>query len=130
MILDTSAIVAIFLRESGYEQLLSAIEQAETVAVAAPTLLETGIVLSARLGQDASGLLQMFLTSCGAEVLPFTEAHWQVAVQAWRTWGKGRHPAGLNFGDCVSFAAARVADMPLLFVGADFAHTDVARAIV
>jgi ribonuclease VapC len=127
MIVDTSAIVAIFLRESGYEILLAAIDTADTVAISAATLLEAGIVLSERLGQDATGLLQTFVTSCGAEVLPFTSAHWPVAVDAWRTWGKGRHPAALNFGDCVTFATARLAGMPLLFVGDDFARTDVAR---
>lgn len=128
MILDTSAIVAIFLREPGFERLLKAIDDAQTVAVAGPTLLEAGIVLSARLGQDATGLLQTFIASGDVEVLPFGEAHWPVAVRAWLEWGKGRHPAALNFGDCVSFAAARAAGMPLLYVGEDFARTDLVQA--
>lgn len=128
MILDTSAIVAVLLREPGWEGILRRIDEAPYCAVGAPTLAEAGVVLSARLAVDARGHLARFLQESGVDVLAFGEEHYVVAVEAWRRFGKTRHPARLNFGDCLSYAMARLAGQPLLFVGDDFAQTDVERA--
>lgn len=125
MILDTSAIVAVALREPGFEELLEKMEAAQSIAVGAPTLTETGIVLSARLERDARGLLSRFLQEGAIGTLGFTDAHFGVAVGAWLRFGRGRHPAALNFGDCLSYSTARVAGQPLLCTGDDFAKTDL-----
>lgn len=126
MILDTSAVVAIVMREPGFEELLVAVTGADA-AIGTATLAETAIVLSARLDADARPLLSRFLTEASITVIPFGESHYGVAVEAWLRFGKGRHPASLNFGDCLSYAVARLADEPLLFVGSDFLQTDVAH---
>ena len=128
MVLDSSAIIAIALEEPEFERLIDAIEQAEIVIVGAPTLLETSIVLTTRLRQDARPLLQDFLAEVDAEVIEFAEAHFRSATAAFMRFGKGMHPAGLNFGDCMSYAIADIAGMPLLFIGDDFSRTDIERA--
>ena len=128
MIADTSAIVAIFFQESGYEALLQKLAQAHDVGVGAPTLVECGIVLSARLGRDARGMLSRFLEETHVFTIPFTEVHYSTAVTAWQKFGKGRHPAALNFGDCLTYAIAKLAGRPLLCVGDDFSQTDLELA--
>ena len=128
MILDSSALLAIVFREDGWEKLLDRIRQAEIVAVGAPTLLETGIVLEARLEQRAPGLLERLLDELGAEEIGFGSVHWREALEAFRRFGRGRHPAGLNFGDCMTYATARLAGEPLLCVGDDFPRTDLELA--
>jgi ribonuclease VapC len=128
MILDTSAIVAIAVQEPGYEELLEKVFGARAVGVGAPTLAESAIVLSARLGEDARGLLTRFLGEGAIQTIAFAEAHFGVAVGAWLRFGRGRHPASLNFGDCLAYATAKVADRPLLCVGEDFARTDLRLA--
>ena len=125
MILDSSAIIAIVFQEPGYEELLSRMESAPTTAAGAPTLAETGIVLSARLGEVAAGLLERFIDELEIQEIPFGELHWREAVEAYRRFGKGRHPASLNFGDCMTYAVANLTGEPLLFVGSDFSKTDV-----
>lgn len=127
MILDTSSIVAILLQEPGFEDLLQTIIDGDA-AVGTATLTETAIVLSARLRRDARPVLSRFLAEASIAVVPFGEAHYSAATDAWLRFGKGRHPASLNFGDCLSYAVARLADEPLLFVGDDFARTDIATA--
>jgi ribonuclease VapC len=128
MILDSSAIVAIFFQESGYETLLQKIGDMEEVGIGVPTLVECGIVLSARIGQDARGLLSRFLEEANVALVPCTEAHFGIAVGAWLNYGKGRHSASLNFGDCLAYATAKLAEMPLLCVGNDFSQTDLLLA--
>jgi ribonuclease VapC len=128
MVLDSAAVVAIHLREPGHESPIDRIEAAEVVVVGVPTLLETAIVLTARLGQDARPLVFTFLRRLEAEVVPFNEEHVDTAATAFIRFGRGRHPAALNFGDCMSYAAASVAGMPLLFTGEDFRRTDIAQA--
>ncbi len=128
MILDTSAILAVVFREPGYEQLLARLQAAEAVAVGAPTLAETGIVLHARMGEASRGLVERILDELAIQEIPFAEIHWREAVEAFRRFGKGRHPAGLNFGDCLSYAAAKLSGEPLLFVGDVFARTDLDAA--
>jgi ribonuclease VapC len=128
MVLDSTAIVAIHLKEPGHERLLDAIDAAVIVVVGVPTLLETAMVLTTRLGQDARPLLASFLRHLEAEVVAFSDEHLDAATTAFLRFGRGRHAAGLNFGDCMAYAIAEVAGMPLLFTGEDFARTDVARA--
>lgn len=124
MILDSSALVAIVMREPGYEDLLGRVERSTRIAIGAATLLETGIVLSARLAIDARGLLARLLQETAIGIIPLTEEHFGVAMEAWLRFGKGRHPAALNFGDCLAYATAVVAGEPLLCVGDDFPQTD------
>ncbi len=128
MVLDSSAIVAIHLREPGCERLIDQIGAAEVVVVGVPTLLETAMVLTARLGYDARPMLLAFLRRVEAEVAPFQEDHLDFAVSAFLRFGRGRHRAALNFGDCMAYAVAAAAGMPLLFTGEDFGRTDITRA--
>ncbi len=128
MILDSSAIVALVFQEPGHERLLAALSGARSVGIGAPTLVETTIVLSARLGADARGLVSRFVLETDVATVPFTDAHFGTALEAWLRFGRGRHAAGLNFGDCLSYATARVAGEPLLFTGEDFPRTDVEAA--
>ena len=128
MVLDSSAIVAIQLRESGSADLMARIEMATVVIVGSPTLLETATVLTVRLRQDARPVLFAFLRKVRAEIVPFTEEHLDAAVAAFLRFGRGRHPAALNFGDCMAYAVASVAGMPLLFTGQDFSRTDIPSA--
>jgi ribonuclease VapC len=128
VILDTSAIVAVFLKEPGAGAIIEKLGAATAVAVGTPTLVEAGIVLTARIGTHARGLLSQFVTEFGIVVVPFGEAHWRAAVDAYRRFGKGRHAAALNLGDCLAYATAKLAQEPLLCTGADFARTDLELA--
>lgn len=129
MILDSSALVAIALREPIHDRLLDAIAaEPRGISIAAPTLVETTIVLSARLDRDARGIVGRLLLEGDIAIAPFTDAHYGTAMDAWLRYGRGRHAAALNFGDCLAYAAARIADEPLLFTGEDFLRTDVQAA--
>ncbi len=128
MIVDSSAIVAILLRETGWEDLVDLIATAESCGGGAPTRAQTGVVLTAKVGQRAHGIIARFLQESAMTTLPFGEDHWPVAIAAYARFGKGRHAANLNFGDCLTYAVARLADRPLLFVGDDFRRTDLAAA--
>jgi ribonuclease VapC len=128
VILDSSAIVAIYLREPGYERLRNAINQAEMVFVGAPTVFETAMVLSRHLGMDVHALLLALLADMGATIIPFTQKHAGAATDAFLRFGRGHHPAKLNFGDCLSYAVAAESGLPLLFKGDDFTLTDIACA--
>jgi ribonuclease VapC len=128
MILDSSAIIAILGREPECDLLVDQLLAGSSNAVSAVTLLETAIVLVARFHRTSQPLLDKFLEEFDVAVVPFTEEHWKAANQAFLRFGKGRHPAALNFGDCISCATARLADAPLLFVGQDFSKTDLGQA--
>ena len=125
MILDSSAVVSILLREPGHERLLAGVCAAPEAGIGAPTLAETGIVLAARMATDSRGMLARFLAEAAMTTIPFSDAHWSTAVDAWLRFGKGRHRAALNFGDCLAYATARIAGQPLLCTGDDFAQTDL-----
>lgn len=125
MILDSSAIVAVLLKEPGYERLLQRLAENPEPGVGAPTMVETGIVLAARLGASGQTLLGRFAQAYELVILPCDAEHWTIAVQAFLRFGKGRHPAGLNFGDCLTYATTRLAGEPLLCLGDDFAETDL-----
>ncbi len=125
MIVDSSAVVAVLLREPGHEPLLEQLGAAARSGIGAPTAVESGIVLTARLGIPGKTLLARFIDEAGMAVIPVTGEHWPLAVGAFVRYGKGRHPAALNFGDCLTYAVAAVAGEPLLCVGDDFARTDL-----
>ncbi|MBV8331585.1 MAG: type II toxin-antitoxin system VapC family toxin [Candidatus Eremiobacteraeota bacterium] len=125
MIVDSSAIVAVVFQEPDYAKVAHALDRSEVAAIGAPTVTETGIVLGHRLGFRRLGLLHRFLQEFDISIVPFEEAHWTEAVAAYEAFGRGRHPAALNFGDCLSYALAKVAGRPLLCVGNDFAKTDL-----
>jgi ribonuclease VapC len=91
-------------------------------------LAEAGLVLLAKLGPRGRSLLGRLVQQAEIAVVPFTEEHWPIALDAYARFGKGRHPAALNFGDCLTYAVAGVARQPLLYVGEDFAKTDLSRA--
>jgi ribonuclease VapC len=124
MILDTSAIIAILIREPEWDRLLAALEGANSIACGAPTLAEAGIVLGNRFGFE-SAKLHRFVQEFGVQTVPFGGEHWAQAVRAYRRYGKGRHKANLNFGDCLAYSVAKLSRLPLLFVGNDFAETDL-----
>ena len=128
MIVDSSALVAIVRAEPGHEALVERLGSASRPAVGAPTLVETGLVLESRLGPAGRSLLARLLTDTSVSTIPFGAEHARIAVDAFTRFGKGRHPAGLNYGDCMTYATAKVAKEPLLALGADFAATDVELA--
>lgn len=115
--------------EDGHVGLLGALVAATTVAAGAPTLFETAIVLIARKGNAGRASLLRFLDENAIAAIHFGERHWAVAADAFARFGKGRHPARLNYGDCMTYATARVAEAPLLCVGDDFARTDLPLAL-
>ena len=128
MIIDSSAIISIFFQEPGYKVLLEKLLGTSFVGIGCPTLVETGIVLSARLGFNANTLLAGFIQEFQISEITFGDDHWRVAVEAYFEYGKGRHPAKLNFGDCMSYSVAKLSGNALLFVGQDFAQTDIPSA--
>jgi ribonuclease VapC len=128
MIVDSSALVAIILAEPNHQELLVKTKRTAGLAIGAPTLVETLMVLTARLRGDPAPALRELLRAIEAEVVPFTEDHSREALRAYLKFGKGRHPAALNFGDCLSYAVASVARQPLLYVGDDFSRTDIRKA--
>jgi len=125
VIIDSSVLVAILMREVGHEDLYAQIGDAEFVGVSAATMVETGMVLTARLGPVGKSLLDRLVREARMTIVPLSEDHWAIAVDAFAQFGKGRHPAGLNFGDCLSYATATVSKQPLFCIGDDFRRTDL-----
>jgi ribonuclease VapC len=128
MVVDPSVVVAIFLEEPDAEDFSLALRRAGVRRMSTASLFEAGIVLDQRAGlepEEPNDELRALLQRVGIELVPFTERHAQIARVAYRRYGKGRHPAGLNFGDCMSYALAKSLDEPLLFKGTDFSLTDV-----
>lgn len=127
MVLDSSVILAILQSEPDHEQFLEQIDSAITCLISAATLVETAIVVFSR--RDDGGLedLRRLLAQLDVAVVPLAASHADLAVDAFRRFGKGQHPDGLNLGDCFSYALAKATGEPLLFKGNNFARTDVAR---
>ena len=125
MVVDTSALLAIFLAEPERRSFLDSILQAETRMISAATLLETGIVLEAKRGESAGREFDLFVVRANLQIVPVDGEQAEIARSAWRKYGKGRHPAGLNFGDCFAYALAKASGEPLLAKGKDFALTDI-----
>jgi len=123
MIVDSSAILAVIGKEPGYERIIHKLAASPQTRIGAPTRLEAGIVLTARFGPRGKTALARFLQENAIQTVPFDEAHASAALDAYSRFGKGRHPAALNFGDCCSYATAEVAGEPLLCLGNDFAKT-------
>jgi ribonuclease VapC len=132
LILDSSAVVAVICREPGYEELLRKIALARTVAIGAPTVAETQMMveikLGTRRGRDGAALVDQFLAEIQAVVVPFARNHVSIFFEAFRRYGRGRHRAHLNMGDCFTYAVAKAAGMPVLYVGEDFSRTDLESA--
>ncbi|HEX8754428.1 MAG TPA: type II toxin-antitoxin system VapC family toxin [Solirubrobacterales bacterium] len=126
MILDSSAVIAVLREEDGDADLVRALEGVDVVAIGAPTLLETEMVAAGRWGENGRAAVTRFREKWAVEVLAFDGRHSRAALDAFTRYGRGSgHPAKLNYGDCMAYATARVAQMPLLFTGEDFAKTDI-----
>ena len=128
MIVDSSALLAVLLREPDSERYEAAIATAPDCRMSAVNLLETSIVVEGRGGAAAGHELDTFLERAGIEPAPVTTEQVQVARIAWRRFGKGHHPARLNLGDCFAYALAKSAGEPLLYKGDDFSRTDIEAA--
>ena len=128
MILDTSAIVAILFDEDDAKTYADAISGAETCRASAATFVEASIVVEMQTKSAGSRQLDAFFRRAGIVIEPVTEEQAHLARQAFTDYGKGRHPAGLNYGDCFSYALAKATGEPLLFKGKDFAKTDLIAA--
>jgi len=125
MVIDTSALLAIFLAEPERQRFLERIRNDGSRLLSAPNSLETAIVLEARRGEVAGRELDLFIHRLSIELVPVDAAQVEVARAGWRRYGKGRHPASLNFGDCFAYALAKTSGEPLLAKGNDFPKTDV-----
>jgi ribonuclease VapC len=128
VVVDTSALMAIVLGESDAERYAAVLSGAPRLLVAAPTWLEAAIVAQARLGPEGHALLTELLDGLQVTIVPFDEGLARLAHDGWLRFGRGRHPAGLNLGDCFAYALAKQCGEPLLFKGEDFARTDVVAA--
>ncbi len=129
MVIDTSALVAILFDESERSSFAEAIAADPRRLVSAATVLETTMVVEARRGEAAGRDLDILLHRISVDVVAVTEPQVELARASWRRFGKGRHRAALNFGDCFSYALARHSGEPLLFKGDNFVHTDI-RAVI
>lgn len=128
MVIDSSALISVLLKENGWEALVDKMTAAPQLLIGAPTALESCIVLASRLPELTPEDFREFLEEYGVKIVPFLEAHAEVAQVAYQSYGKGRHPASLNFGDCLTYAIAKHARLPLLFTGDDFSKTDLPAA--
>jgi ribonuclease VapC len=128
MVLDSSAILAILLDEPERATFTRLGEEDQRRLVSAASLVEVSIVIESRKGEPGRQLLERFLDLTTAEIMPVTADHSDLACDTFRRYGKGRHPAGLNFGDVFGYALAKATGEPLLFKGNDFTHTDIASA--
>jgi ribonuclease VapC len=126
MVIDTSALAAIFFAEPERQRFLNAITSAEKRLLSAASMLETGIVLESRQGEAAGREFDLFVVRANLQIVSVDAEQAELARSAWRRYGKGRHPAALNYGDCFSYALAKSSDEPLLAKGTDFALTDIA----
>jgi ribonuclease VapC len=130
VVLDTSAITAVVFGEPDAEMFLSVmLANAGDLQMSAGTAVEVGIVVEARQGAEATKDLAILVDRLGMATVPVDRVQVEAAVAAWRRFGKGRHPAGLNLGDCFSYSLAKLSAAPLLFKGRDFAQTDVPSAL-
>ena len=125
MVLDTSAVLAILQNEPERRQFNEAIEAADTRSLSTASFVECSMILESRYGADGVRDLDLFIAKAQVSLVPVDEEQADLARRAFRKYGKARHPAGLNFGDCFSYALSKALEEPLLFKGNDFAHTDV-----
>jgi ribonuclease VapC len=125
MIIDPSALIAILEQEPEAERISRALLSTPDRIISAASLVEVGIVMQVRRGNDGARDLDLLLAKLRVEVAPFTARQAEIARKAFRRYGRGRHDAELNFGDCFAYALAKDASAPLLFKGDDFRQTDV-----
>jgi ribonuclease VapC len=128
MVIDTSAIVAIAFNEPDAALLEQRIADDPVRVISAATVLEAAMVIEARLGEPGGSELDLWLHKVGVEIIAVEAEHADQARRAWRRYGKGRRPAGLNYGDCFSYALAALTGEPLLYKGNDFSQTDIRAA--
>ncbi|WP_024508388.1 type II toxin-antitoxin system VapC family toxin [Bradyrhizobium sp. ARR65] len=128
MVIDASAIVAIAFNEPEAKSFRERVADDPVRLISAATVFEASMVIETRLGEAGGGDLDLWLHKADVEIVPVTAEHADHARRAWRRYGKGRHPAGLNFGDCFSYALAALSGEPLLFKGNDFSQTDIKAA--
>jgi ribonuclease VapC len=128
VIVDASALIAIAVQEEAAPDLADKLRLADVKGVGTPTLVETGIVLAAKVGSEAGAILSALLERFDVRPVPFVERHWREAFSASMRYGRGRHPAALNFGDCLTYAVAKLSGHPLLCTGDDFRQTDLILA--
>lgn len=128
MVIDTSAIVAIFFNEPDAADYRESIADDPIRLISAATLVEAAMVIEGRFGEGGGAELDLWLHKAAVDVVAVTAEHADQARRAWRRYGKGRHPASLNYGDCFSYALAALTGEPLLFKGHDFSQTDIEAA--
>ena len=129
MIVDTSALLAILFSESDAERYARAITDADACRISAANFVEVAIVVEAQTRASGSRQFDAFFRRAGIVIEPVTEEQAHIARQAYADFGKGRHRAGLNFGDCFAYALAKTTGETLLFKGEDFKKTDIPSAI-
>jgi ribonuclease VapC len=125
MVIDTSALLAVLLQEPDAGRVAQAIEAGSPRLLSAASLLEASIVIESRKGEAGGRELDLLMYRGGIEIVAVDRDQAEAARIAWRRFGKGRHPAGLNYGDCFAYALARIRRLPLLFRGTDFSQTDI-----
>jgi len=125
VVIDTSALCAVLLDEPERHHFNELIASRPVRLISTGTYLETAIVIQARFGEKGMVSLQLYLSSAGIEIPAFDIEQAEIAAGAYSSFGKGKHPAGLNFGDCMSYALAKQTGEPLLFKGDDFRKTDI-----
>lgn len=129
MVVDSSAVIAVLTNEPAARSCIRALEAAESIQISAASVLEVRIVLESRFGSSARNIFDRWLASTPIEIVPLTERHVEFAAEGFRRFGKGRHPAALNFGDCFSYGLAKFLGDSILFTGNDFARTDLRSAL-
>lgn len=129
IVIDTSAVMALLLEETDADKIAITLAKAETIRVASPNLLEMSIVAASKRGEDGYAKLRNLLERLSVEIIACDTIITEIAIEAWKRYGKGRHPASLNFGDCFAYALAKQRSEPLLFKGEDFSQTDVMSAL-
>jgi ribonuclease VapC len=130
MIVDSSAVLAILFNESDAETYARALTQADSCRMSAVNFVEAAIVVEAQTKESGSRQFDAFFRRAAIAIEAVTEEQAHLAWQAYTDFGKGRHPAGLNFGDCFAYALAKVTGVPLLFKGEDFKKTDITSALL
>jgi ribonuclease VapC len=125
VVVDTSALIAVLNMDPESARLAAAMEADPNRLISAATVVEAGVVIEARYGSAGGRELDVLIVKASLSIEAVTAQQVEVAREAWRRYGKGRHSAGLNFGDCFSYALARVTGEPLLFKGDHFTHTDI-----
>jgi ribonuclease VapC len=129
IVVDSSALIAIYFNEPEKASFALAVVSVDAPCIGAPNFLEASMVAETRHGEAGCCELDRIAANLGLEIVPFDASHIQGARDAFRRFGKGRHRANLNFGDCCAYALAKLRDVPLLFKGNDFALTDLKRAL-